>query len=56
MVCESGSDAWKLDTLSCAFFLDQVQKKKFEFKVGRSFSTSKDDIGKRFIKKFEIDD
>ena len=54
VVSESGADAWKLDTLSCAFSLDQVQKKKFEFKVGRSFSTSKDDIGRGSLKSLKL--
>ena len=55
VVSESGGDAWKLDTLSCAFSLDQVQKKKFEFKVGRSFSTSKGDIGRGSLKSLKFD-
>ena len=54
LVSETGSDAWKLDSISFDFTVDQVQKKKFEFVVEKWFSASKADIQRGSLKSLNL--
>jgi hypothetical protein len=54
LVSETGSDAWKLDSLSFDFSEDQFQMKKFEFAVEKWFSASKADIQKGSLKSLKL--